>query len=83
LISNQEVQRDPDALRNIWQLLANEAKTGSEKIKIIRGIVNYTDDWVVSMLENYAKNDEDGVASLAESALRRVNDARSIRGQSK
>jgi serine/threonine protein kinase len=77
-LGDAEIKREPDALRDLWLQLAAQAKTGGEKIRIIRGLVDFTDDWALDQLKPYV-NDEDGqVADLAEKALQKMREARRV-----
>jgi serine/threonine protein kinase/HEAT repeat protein len=82
-LDTSEINRQPDALRDLWLQLAAQAKTSSEKLKIIRGLVNFTNDWAVKLLDGYSKDEDDSVSDLAEKALVRVREARRIRGKEK
>jgi serine/threonine protein kinase len=82
-LDTSEINRQPDALRDLWLQLAAQAKTSAEKLKIIRGLVNFTDNWAVKLLDGYAKDEDDSVSDLAEKALVRVREARRIRGKEK
>ena len=61
LLGDAEIKREPDSLRDLWLQLATQAKTSGEKQKIIFGLVNFTDDWAVKLLEGYVKDDDDRV----------------------
>jgi serine/threonine protein kinase len=79
-LTDGDVTRDADATRDLWLKLEGEAKTSAEQMKIIRGIVTFTDEWAMKLLEKYAEEDDDRVADLAEKAMERVRDLRRIRG---
>jgi serine/threonine protein kinase/HEAT repeat protein len=78
LLANADIKREPDALRDLWLQLATQAKTSGEKIRIIRRLATFTEDWAVKLLEGYVKDEDDAVADLAEKALHRVNESRRV-----
>jgi serine/threonine protein kinase len=79
-LTDGDVTRDADVTRDLWLKLDAQAKTSAEQMKIIRGIVTFTDEWAMKLLEKYAEEDDDRVADLAEKAMERVRDLRRIRG---
>lgn len=82
-LGDGEIKREPDALRDLWLQLTAQAKSGAEKLKMIYGIVHFTDDWAVKLLEGYVEDDDDRVVDLAEKALEKVREARRIRDEKK
>jgi hypothetical protein len=79
-LASEDVKRDAETTRKVWEKVAAQAKTGDEQIKIIQGIVNLDGDWVVKMLEGYCESENDRAADLADKALQRVEELRRIRG---
>lgn len=78
-----DVKREPDALRDLWLQLSAQAKSSAEKLKIILGVVHFTEDWAVKLLEGYAQDDDGRVVDLAERALDKVREDQRIRDEKK
>lgn len=83
LLNDVNIKRKPEELSKLWLSLSAQAKIGSEKLKIIYGVVNITEDWVIKLLKSYAEDDDDQVADLAERAISRVEEAQKLRGEKK
>jgi serine/threonine protein kinase len=82
-LGDGNVKREPDTQRDLWLQLAAQAKSSAEKLKIIRGVVHFTDDWAVKLLEGYVEDEDDRVGDLAEQALDKVREDRRIRDEKK
>ncbi len=65
-------------LEENWTLLADQAKTQEEQIKLIRGVAtSRAEPWAFSILENIVKNSEDDKAiDLAERAIVHLEEVR-------
>ena len=59
-----------------WTLLANQAKTPEEQIKLIHGLANVPGDWPLKLVETFTKSDDDDVADKAERALNYMKEQR-------
>jgi serine/threonine protein kinase len=63
-----ERDRDELDLEDMWKMLAEEARTTTEKRQIIDGMAKLTDDWAFSVVEFFEGDDNDDVSFRAEKA---------------
>lgn len=69
-------KRDEFDLEDMWKMLAAEAHTEKEKLKIINGMAQLTDDWAFSVIAFFEEDDEDEVSYRAEQARERMESRR-------
>ncbi|MDP3851117.1 MAG: protein kinase [Luteolibacter sp.] len=79
--SDAEIAHAPESSQEQWTRLAAQAKTGAEQMKIVRGLVNYDEEWATKLLKQYSESEDDKVADLAEKALERINERKRLKGE--
>lgn len=72
-------------LKENWSLLAEQAKTKNEQLKVIRGLVNLKPEpWVYAIIQKFADiKKHDDVTELAERAIEKLKDIESIQSGAK
>ncbi len=68
--------RDEIDLEDMWKMLAREAQTQTEKMKIVTGLASLVDDWAFAVVEFFVEDDDDKVSFRAEKALEHMEDRR-------
>lgn len=79
-ISDPSRTSDGAAAKPLWSQLSTQAKTRAEQEKIVRGLVNFDDDWALAMLEEYAKSTDDRIADLAGKGVDHVRERKRVKG---
>lgn len=64
-----------------WAALNAEAKTRVEQEKLIRGLVNFEDDWAYKLIEAYTTSKDDRIADLSDKALGHIRERRRAAGK--
>jgi hypothetical protein len=59
-------------LKSVWEKVAPEARGPGEQGKVIRALTQYDQPWVLTILENYTKSQNSGVAEQAKLALEEI-----------
>ena len=69
-------ERDEFDLGDLWKMLAAEAYTTKEKVHIINGMSQLTDDWAFSVIAFFEEDDDDKVSYRAEQAKEHMESRR-------
>jgi HEAT repeat protein len=82
-VSQPVITNDSATSKKLWTELNGTAKTRGERQAMIYGLVNFDDDWVIKLLEDYKTSDDSQISELASKALDRVKDRKKIKGTDK
>jgi hypothetical protein len=82
-VSQPSVTGDSASAKKLWTELNGQAKTRLEREKMIRGLVNFEDDWSVKLIEGYQDSDDGKIQELATKALDHIADQKRVKGTDK
>lgn len=72
LATSAAIAKNPSTLKSVWEKVAPEARGPGEQGKVIRALAQYDQPWVLTILENYTKSQNSGVAEQAKLALEEI-----------
>lgn len=82
-INDPSVTRSPQATQEQWTQVKEQARTRAEQDKIIRGLVNFDDEWASKLIQSYVDSDDDQVANTAAKALDHIEERKRAKGEDK
>ena len=71
-----ERQRNAASAADMWKALANQAGPPAERLKVITGLANFTEDWAFTIVESFKNDENDDVSFRAERALEHMSERR-------
>ena len=80
-VSDTTVEHDPAAWQEQWTSLNSEARTRAEQEKMIRGLVNFDDEWASKLIEAYTDSEDDRINDIAGNALDHIRERKSAKGE--
>ncbi len=80
-IADPSITRAPQATQEVWTQVKQQARTRAEQDKLIRGLVNFDDEWALKLIQSYVNSEDDQIADTAEKAINYINERKRAKGE--